>query len=80
MGGGGGEGGEEKGEGVCVYIHACIYFFQLLIQCSKQEIRKKIICKIKRCHTTPFKRAKKQGEMPLPSLSPIPSHHMECVA
>jgi len=25
------------------------------------------------CHIPPLKKAKKQGEMPLPSLSPIPS-------
>ena len=25
------------------------------------------------CHTPPLKKAKKQGEMPLPSLGPIPS-------
>jgi len=25
------------------------------------------------CHTPPLKRVKKQGEMPLPSLGPIPS-------
>jgi len=25
------------------------------------------------CHTLPLKKAKKQGEMPLPSLGPIPS-------
>jgi len=24
------------------------------------------------CHTPPLKKVKKQGEMPLPSLSPIP--------
>jgi len=25
------------------------------------------------CHTPPLKKVKKQGEMPLPSLGPIPS-------
>ena len=44
--------------------------------------RKKISPKNKKdlgmaCHTPPLKKAKKQGEMPLPSLDPIPLKNVE---
>ena len=29
------------------------------------------------CHTPPLKKVKKQGEMPLPSLGPIPLKNVE---
>ena len=45
---------------------------------SSQTRSKKISLKNKKdlgiaCHIPPLKKAKKQGEMPLPSLGPIPS-------
>jgi len=58
-------------------IVATIYTYHVLIQTNKHE-SKNLSLKNKKdlrmaCHIPPLKKAQKQGEVPLPSLSPIPS-------
>ena len=57
---------------VALYVHTHNTYSDTLIRNQKQ----KISLKNKKdlgiaCHTAPLKKAKKQGEMPLPSLGPI---------
>jgi len=52
----------------CPVVHETTY-----IQEAKNFLRKTKSDLGMACHTPPLKKVKKQGEMPLPSLGPIPS-------